>query len=337
MSVEKIKVQVHITNYGGGKISPNLSALLKFVACIVIALHHYAQNILLQGETDNIIWHIFSAQGGYSAVALFFFLSGYGLAESEQKNHLSFTQFVKKRFWKIYEPVLIVNFLHFVCLQCIAFCKTRQWFELSFSSIFLIDELDYYLWFVSVLFICYFVFAIHSQIRERGGYDLFLLAGTTFIILVFFLRQESINHWISIPFFSLGVIFSEHTTWFKNLQSKKVYWIIIFMALLMCFYVAKTAHAPILIHVLINIIQTVILLFVVGKWNVTVPAWNYYGLSYPIYLVHHKLIDFSLSFGHLLPYWMFIILTLYIGWLLHKTCIMINEVYSWFRNTICRV
>ena len=47
-------------------------------------------------------------------VAIFFFLSGYGLMESEQKSHLSLAAFFKRRFLNVYLPVLLVTALWLV-------------------------------------------------------------------------------------------------------------------------------------------------------------------------------------------------------------------------------
>ena len=98
-----------------------LTNFVKFLACIVIALHHYSQHAI--GNSDGIIRSTlipFSAYGGYFGVAIFFFLSGYGLSKSDQKRHLNFNDFCKRRIGKVYAPVLLSTmlwlplYLHFV-------------------------------------------------------------------------------------------------------------------------------------------------------------------------------------------------------------------------------
>ena len=59
-------------------------------------------------ELNAFEWCIRS-QGGNVGVAVFFFLSGYGLMSSELKGHLSASQFFKRRFCKIYIPVLLIT------------------------------------------------------------------------------------------------------------------------------------------------------------------------------------------------------------------------------------
>ena len=59
-------------------IDKNLSTWIKLGAAIIVALHHYSQYVCANGLSSNIFYTIMSSQGGYLAVAVFFFLSGYG-------------------------------------------------------------------------------------------------------------------------------------------------------------------------------------------------------------------------------------------------------------------
>jgi peptidoglycan/LPS O-acetylase OafA/YrhL len=59
--------------------------------------------------TDNLFYKVLSTQGGYLGVAVFFFLSGFGLMESDIKRHLTLFQFLKKRLSKIYLPAVLVT------------------------------------------------------------------------------------------------------------------------------------------------------------------------------------------------------------------------------------
>ena len=75
-------------------LDKNLTDLIKFLACLMIALHHYSQGMVVAG-THNPIYLLFSTQGGWLGVAIFFFLSGYGLMNIDMKNHQSPIQFFK--------------------------------------------------------------------------------------------------------------------------------------------------------------------------------------------------------------------------------------------------
>lgn len=90
-------------------LSKDTSNTVKVLAAIMIMLHHYSQYVISHGISEAIPFQLLSTQGGYFGVAIFFFLSGYGLMESEQKSHLDLYAFFKRRFLKIYLPVLLVS------------------------------------------------------------------------------------------------------------------------------------------------------------------------------------------------------------------------------------
>ncbi len=87
------------------------SDLMKIIAAILVALSHYCNIKATTGVVLNPIEWLIRSQGGNVGVAIFFFLSGYGLMMSEMRNHLNFKQFVKRRFLKIYLPVLLITAL----------------------------------------------------------------------------------------------------------------------------------------------------------------------------------------------------------------------------------
>lgn len=91
--------------------------LLKFLSCIMVAIHHYACYAISTEYSSNIILKAFSTQGGYLGVALFFFMSGYGLMQSERKKHLDFLPFLKKRLCKILLPSLLMTII-WIPLYC---------------------------------------------------------------------------------------------------------------------------------------------------------------------------------------------------------------------------
>lgn len=87
----------------------NLTDLMKFVACLMVAMSHYSGYALANGVSSNIIYKVIAATGGYLGVALFFFLSGYGLMMSDMKHHLGFVDFLKRRLSKTWLPAVLVS------------------------------------------------------------------------------------------------------------------------------------------------------------------------------------------------------------------------------------
>ena len=56
----------------------NITDLLKFVACIMVAMSHYSGYALAEGVSSSVIYKVIAATGGYLGVAVFFFLSSCG-------------------------------------------------------------------------------------------------------------------------------------------------------------------------------------------------------------------------------------------------------------------
>lgn len=86
-----------------------LTNWLKIIAAFAVIFHHYSQYALSELGQDNFILRCFSLFGGYCGVAIFFFLSGYGLMESDLNKQLSAIQFFKRRFLKLYIPVFLAT------------------------------------------------------------------------------------------------------------------------------------------------------------------------------------------------------------------------------------
>ena len=103
-----MRITITKTNKGLA-LDKGLTDVFKFVTCILIAFHHYSQYATNHSGGSNWFYLLLSAVGGYLGVALFFFLSGYGLIKSEQKQYLPFKVFVTRRFMKVFFPVLLVT------------------------------------------------------------------------------------------------------------------------------------------------------------------------------------------------------------------------------------
>ena len=95
-------------------IPKNASTQWKGIACLMIVLHHYLH---LTGDYapgtfyQHPVGYIISAHFGYIFVSLFFFLSGYGLAESETRKPTTLTEFAQRRLTRIYVPFVLTNLL----------------------------------------------------------------------------------------------------------------------------------------------------------------------------------------------------------------------------------
>lgn len=77
---------------------------LKGFFIVTVVLHHLSQRIVDPGV------FVLYRQLGYVSVGMFFFLSGYGLAKSSQKNQ-TINSFLTKRITRVYLPLVIANII----------------------------------------------------------------------------------------------------------------------------------------------------------------------------------------------------------------------------------
>lgn len=91
-------------------LDKSMSVGLKGISCILILIAHF-YNMYHWNDNHSISWLHFSKIcgnfGANIALVIFMFISGYGLSKSHYKNE-TFMNFLKKRIWKVYYPLLIV-------------------------------------------------------------------------------------------------------------------------------------------------------------------------------------------------------------------------------------
>ena len=84
--------------------------MVKLVAALLVVTSHTAGAAIGMGS-EHPFFYVMASQNGYIGVAIFFFLSGYGLMRSEMKSHLPLGTFFRRRFLKVYLPVILVTVL----------------------------------------------------------------------------------------------------------------------------------------------------------------------------------------------------------------------------------
>lgn len=299
------------------RIDKNISDIIKMMSAIMIAMHHFSQYICANHISDNIFYKLLSSQGGYLGVALFFFLSGYGLMESEAKKHLYFTEFVKRRFLKIYFPVLLVTviWLPYCYLGNGSILMIKDWGNHALTfNVFLFDLLfgfkDGVLWFVKVLAILYVAFFGFTLIRQKSEqlsvYFLYLLTILIFIGVSLWLQIYTA---ISIPMFSLGVLASMNKDRVL-VQVNETLISLTIVAILQTALLIFIDSLAMAMHSLVNYVCIALMIYVLSIYKLSaakIPLIGY--ISFDLYLVHNKVLMIlkSTIFPVPLPY--FIVIT----------------------------
>ena len=167
---------------------------LRGFAIFTIVLMH-----CVQGYLDGVMHKAVSLGG--TGVHVFILCSGFGLYLSYMNKPLGYTDFLRKRFGKVYFPYIIVIGLYAV--WGLISSGTANW-EAVASHVFLYkmfdNELDiilcYPFWFISAIIQFYIFFPLIMRlIRIRGGYLLALLISILWATLVGWLGYEEYRPW----------------------------------------------------------------------------------------------------------------------------------------------
>lgn len=153
-------------------MNKNITDLIKFLCCIGIFLHHF----YLRSPYVGFL--------GTTACVVFFFLSAYGISLSLEKHPVGLLSFLKKRLFKIYLPLLLVNvfFVFLTGYLCVGhfgipifnvfgdkidFVQGVTILEIL-NYVIGLSKIDGVTWFLDVLFISYIVIWIVHQCKKKS-------------------------------------------------------------------------------------------------------------------------------------------------------------------------
>ena len=270
---------------------------VKLLAAILVAVSHYSTVVVINNHWSDSSFLRLWCQGGYIGVALFFYFSEYGLMESESKRHLTVVDFFRKRFLKVYLPVLLVSAI-WIPLYYLYVSQNEATIEVWTVLYDLFWGFrDCVLWFVKILFLLYGLFALFSHFHHAKKNMLahsFLAVGT---MCATWLAYSWGFPFISVPLFLLGV-------WSSNLKSNEFKGVpmpfLLIMAMVMiysmCFLVNRSADA---LH---GVVNGMVLVMTLSSCIILVVLPPPYLLSnflisatYTLYIVHFKVLDFMTS------------------------------------------
>ena len=141
-------------------LSKDASTCLKGFSCLLIVLHHWCSGLSGVGY-DNILVKLLTQAGGVTGVAIFFFLSSYGLTRSQLVKKDSICLFFTKRLSKVFVPLVLTNALW------LALRYNGQGFVQSFLQILNVsDLLDIATWFCNIIIVCYVIFYASNHLKS---------------------------------------------------------------------------------------------------------------------------------------------------------------------------
>lgn len=273
----------------------NTTDVLKFVACIMVAMSHFAGYASVAGFS-NPLYAVIAANCGYLGVALFF-LSGYGLMMSDQKKHLSLMDFLKKRLSKTYLPAVLVSFIWLLINVLInvngsnLLCNNHYFFGVIWRFN---DEVMWFVTTIIVLYLFFYLFRwfsvniISRYLTSKASLVEFSTLVLVGIIATPLVRRTGIGDPISVPLFFIGISLA---CWQKEARRIFRSWVfllvmMVIMVLIACFgrYDNRMLHGVINYFAMGSFVA--ILAFVNIRID-SLPKWVG-NSSYDLYLVHYK-------------------------------------------------
>lgn len=290
------------------QITRGVSCTLKIVAALLVMFSHYCNIKATGGEALNSIEWLIRSQGGNVGVAIFFFLSGYGLMMSELKSHLPLKSYLKRRFLKIYLPIVLVTaiWLPISYFMTDNYNSGGIWLVVRDLAIGFRDPV---LWFIKSLIILYAAFYIFSVWLYKGEVVLafvtfWILTIATCVVSYFTNGSFGLSSMSGIPLFSVGVISAYYSTRFYKRFNVAFIPLVVSLMLLSLVFTFHPRFVANIVHSIADyaIVGTLILIFSNYQPNFKIPS-VLAAITFDIYLVHFKILiviketDFDLSLG----------------------------------------
>ena len=262
-----------------------LTDFIKFMAAILIIIGHMAVGL----KEITLL--------GSCCVSVFFFFSGYGLSHGYLTTGNKYMRgFVKKRLAKLLIPLLSAY-----CLYCIGYyCKYLDidWNGV-FVSLFTAFPFLPYSWFVSEIFIIYFIFYLAIMARNvffpscSREADLIFVSVGVLLLIIFFIAIDFPVWWTCDTFaFIIGLWLRKYEMEIMHFLKRRT---IILMPICL-FFVCISARWDLISSFLsfrygmdtslylLNISFMLSALSVLALWDINIIHKKIYGCSYELYL-----------------------------------------------------
>lgn len=273
---------------------------LRGMLAVFIVLHHMSEKIS-GGYLFPQLQHL-----GYLIVAVFFFLSGYGLMVSYQKKgEAYFKGYWKNRIGYLLVVYLIVSVIYLIYFNIVGQSIGLIQFAKSFISGYPTATFSWYI-IVQLLFYVIFLFVFSICKRFNNGLKILTLMALTLAMMIGFYYAGYDSFWyLSDIAFVIGVIYAKYRDKIDSVLSKNI--IMYLVALVFCFggfavfsIVPSIAarlgfEADLIYWISRNISSSFFALIIVVtfyKLNLKSKIWAFLGgISLEIYLFHGMMIN----------------------------------------------
>ena len=197
---------------------------LKGLLALLIIFHHISQKITTGENFSN-----FEYMGRY-VVALFFFLSGYGLYFQYSNNATYMENFLKKRLVRIFIPFFV-----FIVIYVIYRATLGEVVNVDFFLSFWKDHSNiiYNGWFINSIIVLYVIFYV-SFVNKDSKISEYKLVFLT-LVYIFWKAYQDHGDWeyVSIMAFLLGVFWMKNRVSIDKLLEKNYFIFLVSFSILM--------------------------------------------------------------------------------------------------------
>ena len=197
---------------------------LKGLLALLIIFHHISQKITTGENFSN-----FEYMGRY-IVALFFFLSGYGLYFQYSNNATYMENFLKKRLVRIFIPFFV-----FIVIYVIYRATLGEVVNVDFFLSFWKDHSNiiYNGWFINSIIVLYVIFYV-SFVNKDSKISEYKLVFLT-LVYIFWKAYQDHGDWeyVSIMAFLLGVFWMKNRVSIDKLLEKNYFIFLVSFSILM--------------------------------------------------------------------------------------------------------
>ena len=262
---------------------------LKGLLALFIIFHHVSQKITTGANFSN-----FEYMGRY-IVALFFFLSGYGLYFQYSNNATYMENFLRKRLTRIFIPFFV-----FIVIYVIYRASLGEVVNVDFFLSFWRDHSNiiYNGWFINSIIVLYVIFYVSFK-KKDSKIAIFKLVFFT-LVYIFWKAYQNHGDWeyVSIMAFFLGVFWMKDRSLIDKFIEKNYFVLLVSFSILM--YVFRHYEVIMknigitnkyvyygIVGNLCTMIFVVYFLLLTNKLNFSNKYLDFLGnISFEIYMIH---------------------------------------------------
>ena len=262
---------------------------LKGLLALLIIFHHISQKVTTGENFLN-----FEYMGRY-IVALFFFLSGYGLYFQYSNNVNYMKNFLRKRLVRIFIPFYV-----FIVIYVIYRATLGEVINMDFFLSFWKDHSNiiYNGWFINSIIVLYVIFYI-SFVRNNPKTSFYTLIVLT-LVYIFWKAYQDHGDWeyVSIMAFLLGIFWMKNRGLIEKCIEKNCFiFLVLFSVLMYIFHHYEVIMKNIgitnkyvyygIVGNICTMIFVVYFLLLTNKLNFSNKYLNFLGdISFEIYMIH---------------------------------------------------